>query len=320
MPVFAQGSWWGEISIDDCDTERSWSTVEIDTLKTIAELVGAAIGHGRDLGELATAARIIENSSTILYRMKPTPPFQLTYVSRNTDRYGYAREQFLSNPAFYLSLVHPEDAAGVAGDVMHLAQGQPGSEMVREYRIRMPDGTYTWFEGHIRGIYDKSRQLTELEGILIDINERKTAAATITRFERTDQLTGLASRKSFMEQLTHAFVAARHGADRFAILYLDLDRFKDINDVLGHSKGDELLKVVAYRLSDLHRVTDSIARFGGDEFALLQGKVSDPSDAGALAGKSSRRCPLPTISEPRSTSRPVSASRSTTRTSPDRRN
>lgn len=285
VPVFVQGSWWGEVSFDDCDTERRWSTVEIDTLKTIAELVGAAIGHGRDLGELETAARIIENSSTILYRVKPTLPYELTYISRNTARYGYARTQFLSNPAFYLDLIHPEDRENVTSDVMHLAQKQIGSEIVREYRIRKPDGTYVWFEGRIRGIYDKSLRLTEIEGVLIDISERKTAEATITRFEMTDQLTGLASRKSFMEQLTHAFVAAKRGGAGFAILYLDLDRFKDINDVLGHTKGDELLTVVADRLRTVQRATDDIARFGGDEFAVLQRDASDPSDAGALASR-----------------------------------
>ncbi len=285
VPVFAQGSWWGEISLDDCNTERIWSTVEIDTLRTIGELVGAAIGHGRDLDEIETAARIIGNSSTILFRMKPTPPYVLTYISRNTDRFGYEREQFLSDPSFYLGLIHPEDRANVVNDVMRLARGHDSTGISREYRIRKSDGTYVWFEGRFRGIYDKSLRLTEIEGILIDISERKTTEATITRFEMTDQLTGLASRKSFMEQLTHAFVAARRGAAGFAILYLDLDRFKDINDVLGHTKGDELLILVANRLRKIQRAADDIARFGGDEFAVLQRDTSDPSDAGALANR-----------------------------------
>ncbi len=168
---------------------------------------------------------------------------------------------------------------------MRLAQMQGGAAIAREYRIRKADGTYVWFEGRFRGIYDKSLRLTEIEGILIDISERKTSEATITRFEMTDQLTGLASRKGFMEQLTHTFVAARRGATGFAILYLDLDRFKDINDVLGHTKGDELLIVVANRLREVQRATDDVARFGGDEFAVLQRDAPDPSNAGALASR-----------------------------------
>lgn len=89
-----------------------------------------------------------------------------------------------------------------------------------------------------------------------------------------------------MAELERAFATARHGGPAFAIHYIDLDRFKDINDVFGHSKGDELLKAVGGRLSQLGRSNvDVIARFGGDEFVVLQSEISDPADAGALAAR-----------------------------------
>ena len=282
VPVLTQGGWWGQMGFDDCETERRWSAAEIDTLRTIAELAGAAIGHARDLDELTTAARIVEHSATILYRLQPEPPYAVTYISRNAARYGYQLDQFLSQPSFYASLIHPDDRPKVMHDLLRVAEH---GETVSEYRLRHPDGSYVWFEDRTRAIRDDSGQLTAIEGLITDINDHKAAEAKISRFELTDQLTGLANRKSFMEHLAHAFSATKRGAAPFAILYLDLDLFKDVNDALGHSKGDELLKAVAGRLKELCRASDVVARFGGDEFAMLQTDAPDPAAAGALAAR-----------------------------------
>lgn len=101
----------------------------------------------------------------------------------------------------------------------------------------------------------------------------------------TDPVTLLANRRAFVERLRHAFASCRRGAKPFAILYFDLDHFKDVNDTLGHAVGDELLRQVAARVKGAVRQNDVIARFGGDEFAILQGDVEDPEAGGALAGK-----------------------------------
>jgi diguanylate cyclase (GGDEF)-like protein len=101
----------------------------------------------------------------------------------------------------------------------------------------------------------------------------------------TDALTGLANRAVFIDRLRQAFAAAKRGAPPFAILYLDLDGFKDINDTLGHSAGDLLLKSVGERLKSCVRETDLVARLGGDEFAVLQTNRGDVVSAGVLASK-----------------------------------
>ena len=88
--MFAGGNWWGAVGVGDGEANRTWSTVEIDTLHTLAELIGTAIIHARDLTEIADAGRIIENSSTMLYRLDPKFPYAIKYVSRNIDRYGYS--------------------------------------------------------------------------------------------------------------------------------------------------------------------------------------------------------------------------------------
>jgi diguanylate cyclase (GGDEF)-like protein len=102
---------------------------------------------------------------------------------------------------------------------------------------------------------------------------------------RTDALTGLANRATFIDRLRQTFAAAKRGASPFAVLYLDIDRFKDVNDTLGHYAGDLLLKAVAERLRGCTRETDLVARLGGDEFAILQADLIDLANAGALASK-----------------------------------
>ena len=107
----------------------------------------------------------------------------------------------------------------------------------------------------------------------------------IAQLARTDGLTGLANRATFIERLHQAFAAARRGASPFAVLYIDLDHFKDVNDRLGHSAGDLLLKSAAGHLKRICRESDLVGRLGGDEFAILQTDGPDVSGAAALASK-----------------------------------
>jgi len=118
-----------------------------------------------------------------------------------------------------------------------------------------------------------------------DITERRRAERKKALLARTDGLTGLANRQEFIDSAEENFARANRTRSHFAVLYLDLDHFKDINDTLGHPNGDALLQLVAERLRKTLRKTDIAARFSGDEFAVLQSDLTDPSDAGVLAKK-----------------------------------
>jgi diguanylate cyclase (GGDEF)-like protein len=287
VPVFAGGNWWGAVGVGDGEANRIWSAIEIGTLHTLAELIGTAITHARDLTEIAAAGRIIENSSAILYRLDPKFPYAITYVSRNISRYGYSQSQLLSAPGRYMELFHPDDCPAVLAGIADIVAGKT-MESGSDVRIRTSTGSYCsygWIENRINPVRDSDHKLTALEGILIDINDQKIVQTETARLTYTDLLTDLPNRMAFMEWLQKAFAAAKQGGKPFALLYLDLDDFKDINETLGHSLGDELLKAVAQRLVGALREDDRIARVGGDEFAVLLSDVADRAVVATLAAR-----------------------------------
>lgn len=130
-------------------------------------------------------------------------------------------------------------------------------------------------------------------GTYVDITDRKQIEEKLAQMARHDILTGLPNRAVFVEELEHAIASARRDGRSVAVLYLDLDHFKDINDTLGHPIGDALLQEVAQRLQATVRETDFVARFGGDEFALISADIGEPADVAVLADKV-----LKTLSEP----------------------
>lgn len=136
----------------------------------------------------------------------------------------------------------------------------------------------------------------EIVGVLgtyVDITDRKQIEEKLAQMARSDVLTGLANRAVFVEELERAIASARRDGKSFAVLYLDLDHFKDVNDTLGHPIGDQLLQAVAQRLQEIVRETDCVARFGGDEFALISADIAEPAEVAVVADKV-----LKTLSEP----------------------
>lgn len=283
-PVFASGSWWGAIGVGDDKVNRAWSTIEIEALRTVGELIGTAITHARNLAAIADAGRIVENSSTMLYRLDPEYPYKLKYVSGNTGCYGYAPNELLAEPDRYLELVHPDDRPFVLSNIAGIVSAK-AKESSCDFRLRKPDGSYVWIANRMHPVRRKDQKVTALEGILADINDQKLAQIETARLAHTDLLTGLPNRMTFMEWLQQAFTAATQAGKPFAILCLDLDDFKDVNEILGHSLGDELLKTAADRISGVLREGDRIARVGGDEFAVLLDGMVDDAVVGSLAAR-----------------------------------
>jgi len=234
--------------------------------------------------ELSDANIIVQNSPTILYRLRGEPSFPLIYISHNITKFGHDSAHLLASPDWTAILVAPEDQDKLATAMARVLEKDAQGASI-EYRLCTGDGSRRWVENRYVPVRDKEGRLIEVEGIVIDITERKAAEEKITLLARTDALTGLANRATFTERLHQAFAAAQRGATPFAIHYIDLDHFKPVNDIFGHPIGDLLLRDVAQRLRECTRETDLVARLGGDEFAVLQGDVAEPANAGVLAAK-----------------------------------
>lgn len=243
--------------------------------------------------ELSNANIIVQNSPVILYRLRGEPAFSLIYVSHNITKLGHDPAGLIASPDWAKRLIHPDDRAKV-GEAMARLLDKSSDGASIEFRLAAADGALRWVENRYVPVRDADGRLVEVEGIVIDVTERKAAEERIAELARTDTLTGLANRATFRERLLQCFAAAQRGALPFAVLYLDLDKFKPVNDTHGHPTGDLLLQEAAKRLRACTRETDLIARLGGDEFAVLQTELSEPAaNAGELADRIQHELGLP---------------------------
>ncbi len=183
--------------------------------------------------------------------------------------------------ADFLAMIVPEDRPGLIA-ALAAAQAAQLETTFFAYRINHPRDGVREFESRSRMTYDAQGQPLESIGVAIDVTERGEAEARIAHMAHHDPLTELPNRTLFNVRLSEALARARRG-EQFALFCLDLDRFKDINDTLGHPIGDALLRAVTDRLRAGIRPTDTLARMGGDEFALIQSRLEQPGDAIALA-------------------------------------
>ena len=181
-------------------------------------------------------------------------------------------------PEAWFSRVHADDAEQLRRDIDRHLAGET-DHFSNEHRIRRQDGSYGWVLS--RGVARRDRHgATRMAGSLTDIHARKLVEDRLRR----DALTGLPNWTLFKDRLRAAIARVRRQpAYRFAVLFLDLDRFKTVNDSLGHSNGDQLLVAISKRVADVLRPGDTLARLGGDEFAVLIDACGEPSHAGRVA-------------------------------------
>ena len=174
-----------------------------------------------------------------------------------------------------LDFVHPDDREHHADLVLRVAAGS-GDEYRGELRLSGPADAQIWVEIHARPIHDEEGRFMGMSGTLTDVTERRALQERLVVQAFHDDLTGLANRALFKDRLEHALARRARRLGLVGVLYLDIDRFKTINDSLGHAAGDHLLADVAHRLREMLRPEDTIARLGGDEFAIVIEDVDAP--------------------------------------------
>ena len=193
--------------------------------------------------------------------------------SRLLEILGY-QEDFLPDTHAWLKLVHPEDVAAYNRAVALHLKGQ-NEFFYCEYRVLAKDGCYHWIASRGMAVRDRHGKAYQMVGSVTDITDRRKHQEEMEFLALHDNLTGLPNRLQFAEHLQDALREAREKAERLAVLFIDLDRFKNINDTLGHRAGDQLLQLITQRLSQNIPSNCRLYRQGGDEFIVLLNPVED---------------------------------------------
>ena len=234
---------------------------------------------------------VAANVPGVVYRCACDTRWTIRFMSDYIEELtGYPASDFIGNDVrTYGSIIHPEDRQFVVDGVdAALAEGSPYS---LHYRLVHADGSPRWIGEYGRAVLDAQGKRLWLDGVILDVTQRTLAELARDRAEAQlkqqaelnrhqalhDSLTGLPNRTLFHDRVRHAILAARREDSELAVLMMDLDRFKEINDTLGHASGDRLLQHVGARLEEALRAGDSIARLGGDEFGLVLPSVSATS-------------------------------------------
>ncbi|HEX5803634.1 MAG TPA: EAL domain-containing protein [Azospira sp.] len=220
------------------------------------------------------------NGIMITDRQQPDDP--IIYVNPAFERItGYAAAEALGrNPRFLMG----DDTRQLGSGEISAAirERREGQAVLRNYR---KDGSLFWNELSIAPVRDADGRETHFVGIINDITERKQYEEQLERQNNQDALTGVASRSLLKDRAGQAIAfAARHGRS-VALLFIDLDHFKRINDSLGHGVGDTVLRAVAQRIAGCVRERDTLARLGGDEFIVILSDLDSPQQAPLMAGR-----------------------------------
>jgi diguanylate cyclase (GGDEF)-like protein/PAS domain S-box-containing protein len=216
--------------------------------------------------------------------------WRVLFVSPAFERvWGRSCASLYADPQRLLRDVHPDDRAGMGTfEEFVMAQGE------REYRIRRADGTACWIRTRSFPVRDASGNVYRVAGISEDVTRRRQSDDQLKHLALHDPLTGLPNRASFLKRLTRAMGREeRQPGNAFAVLFVDLDRFKLVNDSFGHAKGDALLIDIGRRLEGCVRPEDMVARLAGDEFGVVLHHTPGVADAARVAERI-----LASLSEP----------------------
>ncbi len=188
--------------------------------------------------------------------------------------FGFAPHELAHNPATWQQRIHPEDIESVQALQQQVLDGER-EQFAIEYRMLCKDGSWKWvFDRGMVLMRDEAGKPTRILGTLADISKIKQSEEVVWQFANVDTLTGLPNRRMFFERLEQALLTIKSSSQKLAIIFLDLDRFKEVNDTQGHDQGDRLLMQAGKRLSACVGNKDLVARLGGDEFVLMLGDAT----------------------------------------------
>jgi diguanylate cyclase (GGDEF)-like protein/PAS domain S-box-containing protein len=222
---------------------------------------------------------VVEQIPAIVYTDVVDDTMSTTYVSPQIEELlGISPEEYIADPDLWTKQLHPDDKEEALQSYL---QGRTsGGPFSFEYRLLAKDGRVVWFRDSAVVVNDRSGAPAFVHGVMFDITDRKNAEERVAFLAYHDNLTGLPNRTMFEELLELGMARARRHDLSVAVLCIDVDDFKLINESLGYEAGDALLRAVAERLGEATRETDLVARQGGDEFLLLLADIEGGSVPG----------------------------------------
>ena len=270
----------------------SISEVVRSSLEMIAAEMGSAIArinYREALQESEQRYRFIaDNTNDVIWAMDGK--LRYTFISPSVERQrGYTPDEAMALNITQLVTPPYIDALGekirVESSIISPGQAAAPRSFTQELETYRKDGSTFWTESSITILRDKDDQFDGLLGVTRDISERRQFEQALEKMATHDFLTGLPNRVLLIDRFTQAAALAQRNQHRLALMSLDLDNFKPINDGYGHAVGDRVLIAVAKRLSAILRTSDTVARIGGDEFILMILETNHSSDTAVIANK-----------------------------------
>jgi diguanylate cyclase (GGDEF)-like protein/PAS domain S-box-containing protein len=254
--------------------------------RTLLNAIADRIGHITERRQAEEAMRaaeekyrsLVENINDVFYMLDNKGT--ISYISPVVERMTLYKVSELVGKSIF-PLIHPEDLPGLLDSINHLESGRLKPW---EFRIFDKDGRIIYVRASRQLLY-KGGKVIGITAVMSDITERKQMEQKLEEMATHDNLTGLPNRVLLADRFRIAAALARRNKAKLAVMSLDLDKFKNINDTLGHDAGDQVLKTIGMRLTGIIRASDTLARVGGDEFILLMLETNRVEDSGTVAQK-----------------------------------
>ena len=275
----------GVLVVQDYDDRDTYSPQDAEFLTSVADQIAVAIERKRGEDALHRSKERFElvtraTSDAIWDWTLETD--ELWWNEGFEKLFGYSGEIVGTDVNSWKRRLHPEDYDRVVADLhRHIESGK--NNWSDEYRFKRHDGSYAYVIDRGYVVHDSQGKPLRMLGSMMDVSDRKLLEEQLTHQALHDPLTKIANRVLFRDRVEHALSKQRRDNSTLAVLFLDLDNFKAVNDSIGHGAGDKLLIAVAQRAAGLPRNSDTAARLGGDEFAVLVDAVHSSDEAVMIA-------------------------------------
>lgn len=309
LPIIQGENLWGLLEVSEGHAPRQWHPEEVAMLERLATQLAIALQQATayqqaqaELVERRQTEALLRDSEQRFVTLAAAAPVGI-FRTDATGNFIYVNERWCgiagltSEAAFgngWMKGLHPSDRDAIADEWYCAAQEKRPFKL--EYRFQRPDGVETWVFGQAVAEYDEDGQVTGYIGTITDISDLKEAQELIVHNALHDPLTDLPNRTLLMKRLELAISRSKRAQDyQYAVLFLDLDGFKVINDSLGHLLGDQLLIAIAQKLRSHLREMDLVTRFGGDEFVILLEDIARTEDIIQIVERILTDCQVPLV-------------------------